>query len=336
VLQLRRADSVHALERTLRAMGANRPLAEVLTDVAAVLRGELPDADVVMLADQGRTGRLQPFLDVSPPWGDGALSEAAGRVWTEAVAKPGVVAQRSVDELPADLRGRAAAAGYRWLSLLAVAPVVGDDDATSAVVSVWSRSPFPMHFLNHERVERCGSLMTMALRWEYGRRALQWAATHDGLTGLHNRSSFLASLQAVGGARRRATDATAVLYLDLDDFKPVNDEHGHTLGDRVLVEVAARLRGCVRPSDTVARLGGDEFAVLCPGLADIGAAELLAERLVAEVSKPIQVDSARVQIGLSVGISVLQDGDDVERVLNRADTALRAAKLDGKSRWQVA
>jgi diguanylate cyclase (GGDEF)-like protein len=179
-------------------------------------------------------------------------------------------------------------------------------------------------------------LMTMALRWEYGRRALQWAATHDGLTGLHNRSSFLASLQAVGGARRRATDATAVLYLDLDDFKPVNDEHGHTLGDRVLVEVAARLRGCVRPSDTVARLGGDEFAVLCPGLADISAAELLAERLVAEVSKPIQVDSARVQIGLSVGISVLQDGDDVERVLNRADTALRAAKLDGKSRWQVA
>src|SRR3546814_10123641 len=134
-----------------------------------------------------------------------------------------------------------------------------------------------MHFLNHERVERCGSLMTMALRWEYGRRALQWAATHDGLTGLHNRSSFLASLQAAGGARRRATDATAVLYLDLDDFKPVNDEPGHTLGDRVLVEVSARLRRCVRPSDTVARLGRDEFAVLCSGLADLEAAEPLAE-----------------------------------------------------------
>jgi diguanylate cyclase (GGDEF)-like protein len=330
VLQLRRADAAHALERALRAMGAGRPLTEVLDEVAAVLRGELPDVDVVMLHDHRDTGRLEARDGASAIWGDLDLPTAAGDAWADAIAKPEVLVERAVADLPSPLREVAQDGGFRWLVLLSVSPVIDGDDTTAAVVSIWSRAPFPMHFLNHERVERCGSLMTMALQWEYGRRALEWAATHDGLTGLHNRSAFLTHLYAVGG--RRSAGA-AVLYLDLDDFKPVNDVHGHGLGDRVLVEVTARLRRCVRPADIVARLGGDEFAVLCLGLDDLGAAELLAARLVAEVSTPIQVEGIEVQIGLSVGIADLRGDDDVERVLARADDALRAAKLGGKSRW---
>jgi diguanylate cyclase (GGDEF)-like protein len=127
-----------------------------------------------------------------------------------------------------------------------------------------------------------------------------------------------------------------VLYLDLDDFKPVNDQHGHTLGDSVLVEVAARLRAVVRPTDLVARLGGDEFAVLCPGVEHLADAEQLAHRLVAEVSLPMEVAGVEVHVGLSVGIAALEDDEDVERVLSRADDALRAAKRDGKAGWQLA
>lgn len=337
VLQLRRADAAHALENALLAMGSDRPLSEVLGAVAHVLRGELPDADVVILHhDRHRT-----HLSTAPPLPgecrDLDLTTEVGDAWTEAVARPGEVIERAVEDLPPTIRERARLAGYHWLVLLAVAPVIDDDPTTAAVLSVWSRATFRMHFLNHERVERCGHLMSMALRWEYGRRALQWAATHDGLTGLHNRAAFLTHLHAAGGARRRSSDKTAVLYLDLDDFKPVNDVHGHTLGDLVLVEVAERLRAAVRPSDIVARLGGDEFAVLCPGLDDLADAELLAQRLVAEISEPMRVDGIEVRIGLSVGIATLgASDDDAERVLNRADSALRGAKVEGKARWQVA
>jgi diguanylate cyclase (GGDEF)-like protein len=334
VLQLRRADAAHALENALLAMGTNRPLAEVLREVAEVLRGELPDAEVVIVHHDDRLGELRPG---AVPGADGGadLAEAAPDLWAKAVAHPGEVVEWSTDDLPEPARTQALAAGFRWLSLFAVAPVVDDDPTTAAVLAIWSRSAYRMHFLNHDRLERCGSLTSMALRWEYGRRALQWAATHDGLTGLRNRASFLTELRSARGPGRRTADKTAVLYLDLDDFKPVNDLHGHTLGDHVLVEVAARLRLAVRPSDLIARLGGDEFAILCPGLDSISAAEQLAQRLVTEVSAPMQVEGIDVHIGLSVGISALGLEEDPERVLNRADTALRAAKLDGKARWQV-
>lgn len=334
VLQLRRADAAHALEKALLAMGTNRPLAEVLREVAAVLRGELPAAEVVIVHHDDDPGALGP--GAVPGAGDGTdLALTAPDLWNKAVAHPGEIVEWATDDLPEPLRTTALDAGFRWLSLLAVAPVVDDDPTTAAVLAVWSRSAYRMHFLNHERVVRCGSLTSMALRWEYGRRALHWAATHDGLTGLRNRASFLSELRLARGLGRRSADKTAVLYLDLDDFKPVNDLHGHTLGDRVLVEVAARLRLAVRPSDLIARLGGDEFAILCPGLDSIAAAEVLAQRLVNEVREPIRVDGVDVHIGLSVGISTLGAEEDPERVLNRADAALRAAKLDGKSRWQV-
>lgn len=333
VLQLRRADAPHALEKALRAMGDNRPLDEVLGHVADVLRGELPDADVVILLDAdtdpipvtGDRADWQPLITHLPTTDE----------WKMALTDPGRVTVAAAADLPPVLRERAVGRGYRWLSVLATTAVEAEGTAMAAV-SVWSRADFPMHFLNHERMERCGSLTSMALRWEHGRRALEWAATHDGLTGLPNRSAFLTRLRAIGSERRRATDAATVLYLDLDDFKPINDDHGHAHGDRVLVEVAARLGHAVRPTDIVARLGGDEFAVLCPGLSDLAVVEALAERLVAAISQPFVIDGITVSIGLSVGIATQGDEDVPDRLLSRADTALRAAKREGKARWQVA
>jgi diguanylate cyclase (GGDEF)-like protein len=177
-------------------------------------------------------------------------------------------------------------------------------------------------------MRRCANLVGLVVQWEEGRRAVQWAVTHDGLTGLSNRSAFIRLLD-----RHPADELTAVLYLDLDDFKPVNDTHGHALGDRVLAAVAKRLRHAVRPTDVVARLGGDEFAVLCPAIGDLAAAGLLADRLVAAVGDPISVDGVEVQVGLSVGIAALLEGDGADQVLDRADEALRRAKLAGKRQW---
>lgn len=337
VLQLRRADPSHALELALLAMGSDRPLGDVLDGVAAVLRGELPAAEVIILhGDPLNEGAMVPAADHGRLLDGVDLPALAAEVWAKAATSPRRVVEHSVDELPTSVQELARERGFHWVAFLATAPVVATDPTSMAMVTVWSRSPYRMHFLNHDRLERCGDLMSMALRWEFGRRALRWAATHDGLTGLHNRAAFLRELHAVGGARRRVSDRTVVLYLDLDDFKPVNDQHGHTLGDSVLVEVAARLRRAVRPSDLVARLGGDEFAVLCPGIERLDDAEQLAQRLVADVSEPMRVAGVDVQVGLSVGIAALEEDDDVERVLSRADDALRAAKRDGKASWQLA
>jgi diguanylate cyclase (GGDEF)-like protein/PAS domain S-box-containing protein len=337
VLQLRRADPSHALEQALLAMGSDRPLGDVLDGVAAVLRGELPAADVVILhGDPHLGGAMVPAADHGRLLDGIDLPQVAPEAWSKAAAAPGEVFELSADDLPAPLQDLARRQQLHWVALLATPPVLAADPSSMAMVTLWSRSPFRMHFLNHERIQRCGELMSMALRWEFGRRALRWAATHDGLTGLHNRAAFLRELHAAGGSRRRSTDRTVVLYLDLDDFKPVNDQHGHTLGDSVLVEVAARLRAVVRPTDLVARLGGDEFAVLCPGVEHLADAEQLAHRLVAEVSLPMEVAGVEVHVGLSVGIAALEDDEDVERVLSRADDALRAAKRDGKAGWQLA
>ena len=335
VLQLRRANAYAAVEEVLLAMGTGQPIDDVLARVAAVLVGELPDADVTLFRPDRDGQRLVAVADRTGLSDELDLPDAAGTVWETAAATPGEVHEVAVADLPLPLRDRAAGRGYRWLTLTAVEPLT-QDEPPPPMVTVWSRASHPMHRLNHDRVVRCGRLFTVALRWEWGRRALEWAATHDLLTGLHNRAAFLTKLASEQGRGRRQQDHVAVLYLDLDDFKPVNDDHGHSLGDKVLVEVAGRLRRAVRPTDVVARLGGDEFAVLCPGIADLRNVEGLADRLVEEVREPMVVGGVQVQVGLSVGIALVAEGEDADAVLDRADAALRAAKVAGKGRWRVA
>jgi len=137
-------------------------------------------------------------------------------------------------------------------------------------------------------------------------------ATHDELTGLVNRAQLTVALeQAAGGT---------LFYIDLDEFKPVNDRLGHEMGDRLLMAVGDRLNGCTRASDTVARLGGDEFAVL---IADDDA-DAVAGRLAAAFSDPFVIDGHTLAIGASIGSAPL--AGEAESALRRADAAMFAAK----------
>ncbi|WP_432493321.1 putative bifunctional diguanylate cyclase/phosphodiesterase [Kineococcus gypseus] len=160
-------------------------------------------------------------------------------------------------------------------------------------------------------------------------------ALHDPLTDLGNRQLFTDHLQHA--LARRGSRGCAVLYLDLDGFKGVNDTHGHAAGDAVLVEVAARLRAAVRPEDTVARFGGDEFAVLCEDLSDDLAASRIAERVVSSIAdRPISVGPERsLSITPSVGIALARDEGDAAKLLRRADAALYRAKEGGKARSEL-
>ena len=149
----------------------------------------------------------------------------------------------------------------------------------------------------------------------------------DGLTGIANRSFFRARLKDAITQAKRTDSILAVLLLDLDRFKDINDLHGHQAGDALLVEVAERLASCIRETYTVGRLGGDEFAVIATNLTHVDGAGILARKIIDAIAKPIDLDGQKVVTGTSVGISLFPlDDDDPDKLLKNADLALYQAK----------
>ena len=166
-------------------------------------------------------------------------------------------------------------------------------------------------------------------------RRLRHLAFHDALTGLSNREVLQDRLSHALGRAGRTGQPLAVLLCDLDDFKDVNDTHGHAVGDRLLVAVAERLRGAARSTDTVARLGGDEFAILCEGIRGHRDAIEIARRVLAAAEEPVQIDGRTLRAGVSIGIAVDDGRRSGQDLLRDADIALYEAKADGKQRWSV-
>jgi len=164
-------------------------------------------------------------------------------------------------------------------------------------------------------------------------KELERRALHDPLTGLANRVLFHDRL---GAALSRRQGSVAVMFLDLDDFKTVNDAYGHAAGDKVLRAVADALRGATRPEDTVARLGGDEFAVLLADSPDRYAASLVAGRLLSAVQVPVHLAGYQHAVGVSIGISLGSVGQDsAEAMMRDADIAMYVAKGQGKGTFTV-
>jgi diguanylate cyclase (GGDEF)-like protein len=159
---------------------------------------------------------------------------------------------------------------------------------------------------------------------------LRHQASHDPLTQLANRALFTERTQAAVAAGNQP-QLMAILLIDLDDFKTVNDTLGHHVGDALLIGVAERLRNCVRPGDTVARLGGDEFAILIP-LATEDDAMTLTERVMASLIAPINAAGHQLVAQASVGLA-LDSSDDPEGLLRSADVAMYSAKRSGKGTY---
>lgn len=159
-------------------------------------------------------------------------------------------------------------------------------------------------------------------------------AFHDTLTGLANRVLLDERMSHAIASAERHGDVVGVVFLDLDDFKPVNDTLGHTTGDIVLRVVADRLSACVREYDTVARLGGDEFFVLFSRLSDSDDLAGLASKLAECVGEPMCIDGNCVQVSASVGLAVHRPGDATDELMTRADHAMYRAKRDGLLGWE--
>ncbi|AHE97548.1 sensor domain-containing protein [Thioalkalivibrio paradoxus] len=170
------------------------------------------------------------------------------------------------------------------------------------------------------------------------RRAVEEAqrqANHDPLSGLPNRNLFLDRLEQEVRKGQRNARSVALLYLDLDHFKEVNDTLGHQAGDRLLQEVARRIRASVRETDTVARLGGDEFTVIMGDLTDFNRVDLVAQEIVDALARPFPLGSEVVQVSASLGIAFFPaDADGSAELVDHADRAMYAAKKAGRNRYQ--
>jgi diguanylate cyclase (GGDEF)-like protein/PAS domain S-box-containing protein len=164
---------------------------------------------------------------------------------------------------------------------------------------------------------------------------IAYRANYDALTGLPNRNLLVERLgQAMKQARREGS-RVAVMFIDLDFFKQVNDTLGHPVGDRLLQAVAERMRLCVRETDTIARQGGDEFVVLLADIEDTAAAGTVADKIIAQASAPFVVDDNEIHIGASIGITLFpNDGNDIETLFRNADLAMYRAKDAGRNNAQ--
>lgn len=167
-------------------------------------------------------------------------------------------------------------------------------------------------------------------------RRLNYLAHHDPLTDLPNRLLFTARLKHSMQQTTRRREELALLFVDLDNFKHINDSLGHAMGDEVLQLVSCRLKGAVRGNDTVARLGGDEFAVVLESASDRDAVGDIANKLLKLISEPVEIGGHQLYLGASIGISFYpSDGDDVTELLKNADAAMYQAKEGGRNTYKL-
>jgi len=170
---------------------------------------------------------------------------------------------------------------------------------------------------------------------KHAQEQMEYQAYHDALTGLPNRLLFRDRITVALAHARRSTRVSSVMFLDLDQFKLVNDTLGHTVGDRLLQVIGTRLVTCVRAEDTVARMGGDEFTILLADLGDRRGAAAVAQKVIDAVRHPVMVDEHELYVTTSIGIAMFpDDGQDAESLLKNADRAMYRAKEVGRDNYQ--
>lgn len=255
------------------------------------------------------------------------LCEIAELGWT-APASSGRLLVPLVDHELDHVREQARRQGFR-AAFVAPIEAPSGPGAIGAVVA-WGTSSVDFHIAEQSPLHLALRLAALAIAEHHTKRELRWAATHDPLTGLLNRAEFERRLD-------RAADSDLVLlYVDLDSFKPINDTHGHPVGDIVLREVGRRIEHVVGDAGIVGRMGGDEFAVMCLGSNDPAVGQAIADRIVTAVREPLLLAGAVIAVGASVGVAVGAQPLIPAILTAEADRALYRAKHTGKNTVCVA
>jgi diguanylate cyclase (GGDEF)-like protein len=263
-----------------------------------------------------------PVTMVRPDWTNLPFLVAYGMLGCAALHPSSALITRAGAAPEDDLSGgRLAFLGV----MLALIPLVGGGrvilgrPTDGILVAIGSAGVIPLVMIRIARLSR---------QRKRAEHALRRMATVDSLTGLPNRAACLDWLSEALAVRAAGVPplGLAVLFCDLDGFKPVNDRLGHAAGDELLIEVADRLHGCLREADLVSRFGGDEFVIMCRDTEIRVAVAAVSARIRAVVAEPLAVGGEEVRIGLSVGVAYADDFADVDELLGRADTAMYSAK----------
>jgi diguanylate cyclase (GGDEF)-like protein len=317
------------LPRAIGLLGEGAPLSEVLPTIARYIRSgyESHDAVVVSWWDDGQLRHSTPFDDDRPWTREPSLVGAARLVSDLDLASAEAFTDLDDPRLD-DLGLTARLHGFESLVLFPL-DAVGTGERLGAV-AIWSEMPNGSVVPPQSAAGTGLAMATLAITDAHAKQSLRWAASHDPLTGLINRAEFARRLD------RLASDDVALLYVDLDDFKPVNDQWGHPVGDAVLVEVGRRIADELGPLDTVGRLGGDEFAVMCPEVDDIDAGLEVAARVMSSIRQPVRIGELTIRIGCSVGVALGKQPLIPSVLVQRADEALLQAKQRGKNLVVVA
>ena len=327
VTELRRAEAVQAaLLAIAEAAHAETDLSALLARVHQAIGGLLP-ADHVHVALLEPDGHTLAY----PYWHDDTQPMPAPRpLEADPLVAPVLRSGGSLLAPPdADADGEPVQA-------LAVPLATGEGVIGALVVRsvglalAWDEA-------ERQRLEFVAAQIAAACERSRHRRQLEHLAAHDPLTGLPNRYRFHAELEAALAAARGSGERFALLYLDLDGFKAANDTCGHAGGDRLLLDVAQRLRASLRQGDAVARLGGDEFVVLLRACRDADAALAIADKLRQALGRPYQLGDHRFDTSASVGVAMYpEDGETASALLQHGDRAMYAAKRAGGDRLSCA
>jgi len=212
------------------------------------------------------------------------------------------------------------------------APIVSHNDAVLGSVVIHAPVPRLPNARDRHGIESVARLAGIAIERQRSEQRIRHMAHHDELTGLPNRALLNDRLAQALGQAHRTGRPLALLFLDLDGFKYINDSLGHEVGDRLLRTVAGRLQAIVRSGDTVARLGGDEFVVMLVDLEQAGDAAAVAHQIVQALSRPLRADDRTLHVTVSLGVATYPaDGDSAELLLKHADAAMYRAKAHGRN-----
>lgn len=314
-LRLRSWEAERHMSQFVRAMVAGEPLAMDLERLTRSLSASLEGVGVSV--HHGFDGTS--FHGAAGSWAGAEALPLATGPWVEALEHDDIL------QIPVDDEGIAAMGAVTgWLKR--VQPRSG---LPPAVLSVWRDRP-DAPFLGHRQAfaQAC-DFVELAIVRSAEHDRLVHLARHDPLTGVANRATFR---DLLGSALARGERDLAVGFCDLDDFKDVNDRHGHRLGDDLLIEVVARLRRGLRAGDEIARIGGDEFAVLWRNIPDAETVQAAAARLVAAGDEPFPVPGGAMHVGVSVGVALARPGDTAETLLAAADLTMYESKKAGGRR----
>ena len=327
--------AVDALQReVLEAVAMSRPLGEIMNLLCERVEVLAPGLICTVLAIDAE-GRVQPLAAPSLPkefslaFQGAPIGPNAGSCGAAAWrGEPVEVSDIAQDPLWDSYRTLAQDFGLAacWSS-----PIFDSTGRVGATFALYYRQPQPVQQLHRAMVEACVHLCQIALRHDEHERRIEQLASFDTVTGLPNRSLFADRARQTVQLGLRMGTPSALLLLDLDRFKIINDSQGHASGDRLLHEVAQRLQQMLRPADTLARLGGDEFVLMLPGAGPLEAQQVAA-RLQAMLREPLSSGvELEFKLSASIGIALCPaDGDELEALLKNADLAMYEAKRAGR------